>query len=342
MSPEDFTLTTEFQSLILERLYHLLSEHYVVPELVPAVEKTLRQQFDTGGYEDCTAVDVFCEVVTEHLYKCCHDRHLVLRSHAKALPLYEDENLSRDEGRQAQMAEREALGNFGFRKAERLAGNIGYLDLRFFSSPVIGGDTAVAAMAFLASTNALIIDLRYNDGGENYMVHLLISYLVEAEPILLNSFSFRSHQNTQQCWTLPYIPGKRYANKPVYILTSAATASAAEEFAYTLQQLKRARVIGERTMGAANPVEHYQITEYVTALIPIGKSINAVSGANWEGIGVVPDEEIPEAQALHVAHMEALQKTLAYVHSHFSPFAYESLEKEARMLIQNQIFLNEG
>src|SRR6266852_627137 len=341
MSDEDFTLTAQLQSLILDRLFRLLSEHYVFPELVPAVEKTLRQQFDTGAYEDCTAFDVFCEVVTKQMSESCHDRHLVLRSHAEALPLYETENLTRSERWQTQMAEMETLRNFGFQKVERLDGNIGYLDLRFFSSPAIAGDTAVAAMAFLAHTNALIIDLRYNDGGENYMAHLLTSYLVEAEPMLLNSFYLRPQQSTQQCWTLPYVPGKRYVNKPVYLLTSPATASAAEEFADTRQQSRRATVIGERTMGAANPVEHYQITEHVTALIPIGTSINAVSGTNWEGTGVVPDKEVPEAQALHVAHVEAVQQMLAEAHVHLSPFAYEALEQEAHTLIKGQIFLHE-
>lgn len=140
--------------------------------------------------------------LAEQIYEYCHDRHLALRSHAEALLLYEDENLSRDAQRQAQMAELQTLRNFGFQKVERLDGNIGYLDLRFFSSPEIAGETAITAMAFLAHTNALIIDLRHNDGGENYMAHLLTSYLVEAEPMLLNSFSFRSKQGPQQCWTL--------------------------------------------------------------------------------------------------------------------------------------------
>ncbi|GCE09501.1 interphotoreceptor retinoid-binding protein [Dictyobacter aurantiacus] len=339
MPHENFTLTTEAQSLILERLYHLLAEHYVVPELVPAAEQTLRQQFGTGEFASYTATDAFCEFVTTHLYEYFHDRHLVLQFHAEARPISNEENLTQAAERQAQMVERETLRNFGFQKVERLEGNIGYLDLRFFSSPAIAGDTAAAAMTLLAHTNAIIIDLRHNDGGENYMAHLLTSYLVEAEPILLNSFSFRSHQRTQQCWTLPYVPGKRSTHQPVYILTSAATASAAEEFAYTLQQLRRAAVIGEKTIGAANPVEIYQITKHVKALIPIGKSLNAVSGTNWEGTGVIPDKEVPAAQALHIAHMEALQKVLA--DTQLSPAASAFLKKEAQKLIQSQTFLNE-
>jgi C-terminal processing protease CtpA/Prc len=58
----------------------------------------------------------------------------------------------------------------------------------FFSPPEIADDTAVAVMGFLAYTNALIIDLRYNTGGENYMAHMLASYMVEADPILCSTY----------------------------------------------------------------------------------------------------------------------------------------------------------
>jgi C-terminal processing protease CtpA/Prc len=68
-----------------------------------------------------------------------------------------------------------AQTNFGFEKVERLAGNIGYLDLRGFLPPQMMGDTAAAAMTFLANANALIIDLRENGGGSPDAVTLLFS-----------------------------------------------------------------------------------------------------------------------------------------------------------------------
>lgn len=330
MSDTPFSLTAEQRSTILERLFTLLQDHYVFPEVTKQVQETLHQRLYAGDYDKVTTTDVFCELITEHLYEVSHDRHLSLWYRADAQPFSEGGNLSTDPEWQKTFRQEAILQNFGFQRVERLTGNIGYLDLRSFFPPEFAGDTAVAVMAFLAHTNALIIDLRSNDGGENYMAHLLSSYLFEGEPLLLNSFYLRPLQSTQQCWTLPYIPGKRYVEKPVYVLTGPRTASAAEEFAYTLQHLKRVVVVGERTMGAANPIEHYQITSHVAAYIPIGRAINAVTGINWEGTGVIPDREVPAATALQVAHLEAVQNVLKTLKEKASPQAYSTFEKEAR------------
>ena len=69
--------------------------------------------------------------------------------------------------------QRGEASNFGFEKVERLEGNVGYLDLRGFHRAEVGGDTAAAAMNFLANTDALIIDLRKNGGGAPDMVALI-------------------------------------------------------------------------------------------------------------------------------------------------------------------------
>jgi len=334
MRDTPFSLTNEQRAAILERLFKLLQDHYVFPDVAKNVEETLQQRLNAGDYDEFTTADVFCELITEHMYEISQDRHLSLLFRADRQPLYEGKNLYNDPEWLKTFRQEAILQNFGFQRVERLAGNIGYLDLRSFFPPEFAGDTAVAVMTFLAHTSALIIDLRYNDGGENYMAHLLSSYFFEGEPLLLNSFYLRPLQSTHQCWTLPYVPGKRYVDKPVYVLTGAQTASAAEEFAYTLQQLKRATIVGARTMGAANPIEHYQITSHVAAYIPMGHAINAITGTNWEGTGVIPEREVPEATALKVAHLEAVQNVLDTLKEKTSSEAYKVFEKETRLLIK--------
>ena len=84
-------------------------------------------------------------------------------------------------------------------------------------------------MALLASTSALIVDLRRNGGGSPSGAALLCSYLVDAEPIHLNSFSWRKGDRTYQWWTLPYVPGRRYLDRPVYVLTNGQTFEARHE-----------------------------------------------------------------------------------------------------------------
>jgi len=37
----------------------------------------------------------------------------------------------------------------------------------------------------------------------------------------------------------------------------------------------------------------------------------AVTGRNWEGIGVIPDIAVPASEALHVAHIRALRSLLS-------------------------------
>lgn len=57
-------------------------------------------------------------------------------------------------------------GNFAFDKVQRLPGNIGYEKFRLFAYPYLAAATASSATDFVANTDALIIDLRDNGGGD--------------------------------------------------------------------------------------------------------------------------------------------------------------------------------
>jgi C-terminal processing protease CtpA/Prc len=202
--------------------------------------------------------------------------------------------------------------NYGFEEAGRLRGNVGYLKLTGFAYPEQGGDTVAGAMAFLANTDALIIDLRQNGGGTPGMVELFASYFFSGDaPVHLNDISFRKEGSTEhdsvQWWTLPYVPGKRYVGKEVYILTSHSTPSAAEEFTYDLQVLKRATIVGETTWGGANPGDRRRMGDHFQAFIPNGRAINPITKTNWEGKGVEPDFKVPQEDALKTAQRMALQ-----------------------------------
>jgi C-terminal processing protease CtpA/Prc len=165
-------------------------------------------------------------------------------------------------------------------------------------------------MTLLAHTDALIVDLRQNGGGDPEMIALITSYLFD-QMTNLNNMYWRDGDRTQQFWTLPYVPGPRYGgNKPVYVLTSNDTFSGAEEFAYNLKNLKRATIIGEVTGGGAHPVGGFAIGPHVGARIPVGRAINPISGTNWEGTGVTPDIPVPQADALRTAQILALRHVL--------------------------------
>jgi C-terminal processing protease CtpA/Prc len=126
----------------------------------------------------------------------------------------------------------------------------------------------------------------------------------------LNDLYWRTGDRTQQFWTLPYVPGKRYVDKDVYVLTSKQTFSGAEEFTYNLKNLKRATIIGETTGGGAHPGGVFRINEHFQIFIPTGRAINPITKTNWEGTGVKPDIEVAAELALKTAHLAAMKKVL--------------------------------
>jgi C-terminal processing protease CtpA/Prc len=146
--------------------------------------------------------------------------------------------------------------------------------------------------------------------GDSAMVTLISSYLFGPGTVHLNDLYWREGDSTHQWWTLPHVPGKRYAGKDVYVLTSKRTFSAAEEFTYNLKNLKRATIIGETTGGGAHPGGTRRVNDHFFVWVPSGRAINPYSKTNWEGTGVKPDVEISAEQALKTAHVMALKNRL--------------------------------
>ena len=124
---------------------------------------------------------------------------------------------------------------------------------------------------------------------------------------------FRSADSglTRQFWSLAYVPSARYLDRPVYALTSAETFSGGEDFCYTLQAQRRAELIGETAGGGAHPTAVLPISSAVAIAVPHARSINPVTGTNWEGTGVVPDTAVPAAAAYDVAYGKALRHVLS-------------------------------
>src|SRR6201985_3330105 len=98
-------------------------------------------------------------------------------------------------------------------------------------------------MASLSHADAILFDLRDNRGGFPEMVMLIAAYLFDHPEYMYNP----RENTTERSWTVSPVPGNRLADKPVYVLTSGRTASAAEHFSYDLKMLKRATLVGERT-----------------------------------------------------------------------------------------------
>ena len=165
-------------------------------------------------------------------------------------------------------------------------------------------------MELVSGTGALIIDLRHNGGGAPPGVVFWLSYLFPDDQTHLNDIFDAGSGETRQFWTLASVPGHRYLDRPVYLLTSARTFSGGEDFAYSLQAQGRAELIGETTGGGAHPTQRVPISATLALAVPHARSVNPVTGTNWEGTGVVPDVAVPAEQAFDVAYGRALRHVL--------------------------------
>lgn len=295
-----------------------LSEKYVFPEKVPEIAASLQQQIEQGSYDSIQDGELLAQKITEQLRAVSHDKHLRLIYQAAGVSLHRDES-EEYTAQEIEHIRQKKQQNYGLQKIEILEGNIGYLQLNSFVHPHVAGESMSAAMTLLSHTQALIIDLRANGGGEGLMVQFLGSYFFDAfaaEHIQLNGLYDRRQDLLRQYWVFPYVPGRRYLEKPLYLLTSQRTFSAAEEFAYDLQQLKRALVIGETTRGGAHAGLRYPIDAHFEAFIPNMRAINPSSGTNWEGVGVQPDVVVDQEEALEIAYQRALTESQAETPEH--------------------------
>jgi hypothetical protein len=164
------------------------------------------------------------------------------------------------------------------------------------------------AMRFLAEADAIIIDIRAHPGGTPNPSQYLLSHFLPANTKLYTSYE---GNETSVGYTLPSVPAGRMIGKPLYVLTSSRTASAAEEFAGNVAGFKIGNVIGEQTAGAGHmsellPIEGGFVLSFSTARVLL-----ASTGAGWEAIGIAPTIRVDAAQALDVAHVRTLRQLAA-------------------------------
>jgi retinol-binding protein 3 len=231
----------------------------------------------------------FASRLTQDLQSISHDRHLRVRAGGPPSS--------------------SAAGTPGVRTAtpfgrtERLEGNVAYIEITTFSpQPGQVREIVRDVMDEAADARALILDVRRNGGGTPGLVALISSYLFGDEPVHLNSLYWRPTDTTQDFFTDPAVPGRRFGpDKPVYVLTSARTFSAAEEFTYNLQTRKRATIVGETTGGGAHPGGVVALPNGLSVFVPSGRAINPITKTNWEGTGITPDVKVPADGALEAA-----------------------------------------
>jgi retinol-binding protein 3 len=300
------TIDAAERKKVIDGVGDVLKEYYIEPAIAQQMADALKAHEAKGDYNSLTDGDAFASQLRKDLLAVSHDKHLGVSFNSYKAPP-RGEPTPEDEARFHKQMERQ---NCAFDKVEILPNNIGYIKFDGFMDAEFCGPTVVAAMGFVAHTDALIFDLRQNGGGQPAMVTLIASYLFDKPTHLIDMY-FRKEDRTQQNWTLSYLPGKRMPAQPVYVLTSKRTFSGAEEFAFDLQTQKRAVIVGETTGGGAHPVSGHLVADYFMVGVPFAKSLDPVTKTNWEGTGVEPDVKVPATDALETAQKLALEKLKA-------------------------------
>jgi hypothetical protein len=304
----DITITQNTKTETISNIIEELDSKYVYPEVAARMEQSIRDHVVHRDYDSLTSARAFAERLQADLRRVSKDQHLQVEySYQPISGASADQEEKIDPGRAERIRYRGRLVTYWFKNADVLPGNVGYLRFDGFFHLEFGGrETIAAAMAFLAGTSALIIDLRENRGGAPDVGTIIEGYLFD-RPTHLSDFFSRPDNRKTEVWIQPHQAGKKYEGD-VYVLTSRETISAVEGFAYDLQSVKRATVVGEVTAGAAHPTAPYRVGEHFTLEVPTTRVINLVTGTDWEGTGVKPDVVIPAEHALQRALLLALQK----------------------------------
>ncbi len=306
VTPVAVTVDSAMRERVIQAIATNLRTTYIDADVAQQMIHSVETKLAQGDYNAITDGDALAMRLTDDLQAVSHDKHLRVMFHPYKLPARR-EPTPEDTARFHQQLLRD---NCGFEKVEILPGNIAYIKFNQFADASFCGPTVVAAMGLVEHSDALIFDLRENGGGQPAMVTLIASYLFDHPTHLIDMYN-RQENSTVQNWTLSYLPGLRLTKQPVFVLTAHRTFSGAEEFAFDLQNQKRATIVGEVTGGGAHPVSGHPIGEYFDMAVPFAKSLDPVKGTNWEGKGVRPDVEVPAAEALATAEKLARAKLQA-------------------------------
>lgn len=270
------------------KLADALRERYVYPDVGAKLADTVTANLKSGAYDKLDDPVQFTARLTADLNAIAHDKHLQVEAPGSPPP----------EGLPPQPPHNEA----GIVRADKLPGGIGYIEVVGFPPMAQFKPAVDRAMSALAGSKALIIDDRRNMGGAVPSVAYLVSFLVP-QGAHINDVVARTPNTTdftRQEFRAEATP-VNFAGRPMVVLTSALTISGGEEFAYDLQNLKAATVIGETTAGGANPTGAAPLNAGMTAFIPFGRAENPVTKTNWEGKGVRPDVAVAAPEAFKVA-----------------------------------------
>jgi hypothetical protein len=303
------TLTPAEAHAVVEAELDLVAKNYVFPEKRDAIVAAIRARQKAGAYDVANPGEL-ADRLGGDVIAASHDKHMWIQYDPAQYAALIAPQTGGDDN--AYVAKLERSTNYGYAALKVLPGNVRYLNLVNFGWEADTPPAAVAdAVRYLAGGDAAIIDLRQNGGGSGAAVRAIVSYFMPDKPQLLMNFHDGEKHTVEQTFVDLKLAGPRMAGKPLYVLTSGGTGSAAEEFAYHVKMFKLGTLVGETTAGAANNDSIFPIPPGFAASISTGRAVHPVSNTNWEGTGVAPDVAVDAGKALEKAQLLALQHLAA-------------------------------
>lgn len=300
---------------VLQSICNAINSYYVFPDRAKSMADYIKKQSEAGRYDSLNNPSDFANQVVKDIRSVFNDRHLRVEYNPeleKDIIKFISSKRGADQVSEADIA-KDRKTNFYFKKIEILPSNIGYIEFTNFVRPSLPARKTVnAAMQFVSNTDALILDLRNNFGGNAAMANEILGYFFDAR-----TYTGKSFNRIENRWVDNYVENKKAVtqglvlNMPVYILTSNRTFSAAEGLAYTLQSMKNVVVIGEATRGGAHLTRSFSLGNGFVGFIPYLRGENVKTKTDWEGTGVIPDIKIEESKSLLTAQNTILTRKLA-------------------------------
>lgn len=285
-----------------------IQENYVYPDKAVLITNFLNKQYKSGKYNQLTSFKDFADNITADIRSIQNDRHLRIEYNPKLeqdIIRFNNSQENKDEINETDISKEKAQ-NFFFKKLEILPPNIGYIEFTNFALQSEEAQKTIrSAMQFLSNTDALIIDLRSNRGGSGKSNNILGYFFKE------RTKTGRSFNRITNTWTENFVePAEFFLDIPLYVLTSKRTFSAAEGFAYILQNQHNATIVGEPTNGGAHLTRSFSLGNGFVGFIPYLRSENEKTHTDWEGTGVIPDVSTTAENTLLIAQNEILKVKL--------------------------------
>jgi hypothetical protein len=297
---------------VVGSLRSVLRQHYVLPETRSKLDAKLAQGLAAGRYNVSDAAEL-AQLINADMESVAHDKHLSIQyapKQAAELAAAPPGAGADDAPPTAEDLDQMRQVNHGLADMKVLPGNIRYLDIGGFHWA--GAETAKAydnAMAFLRGGDAIVIDLRRNGGGSPEAVQYLTSHFLPAGKHIVTFHM--GDKAAEPVSTLASLPSGRLTGKPLYVLTSGGSASAAEEFAGHVGGFKLGELVGDTTAGAGFRNAFFPVQGGFVSSVSVGRAVLASTGKDWEGSGIAPTMRVASDKALDAAQVHALRRLAA-------------------------------